>query len=507
MRVVLYSSIFALAFFALSCVKPLDEQQTELPEATNTWLLSSDDDINNYTSFNPVNTYTLFMAKGETEHVQLVINTDSNKELDIVRKADQDAPDFLCRKLAVFDGMEDVLVPCHTKVKPDKKTVKLWLSYTTTLTSKAGSYSDYISLKSETAEYIVKITVTVKDVEIPSTPSIPAVFGINPATFDDTGLSSTEKVAQRKEVSDLLLSYRISPYFCTWIAGTMVLECTSSPYPVTSNECWEYMKDPRFKAVALPSANLSDEELGNMLSKARSEGLLGKAYFYLWDEPTRMEEYEKLRGKADRIHQLAPEAKILTTYYCGPKDGPYKDNLFAVWPILRGATSIFCTGVWSLQGNESRSEMCRTNLQDGEEWWCYVCMSDYPGLAANSAGIPNRMIMLREWKEKSQGFLFWVVNAFSSLSPLSPRSDLPKGDGCLVFPGKPFGVEAPCVSVRLERWRDGAEDYELLVNYENVLGRNAAEDMLKNVYQSPGAFTTNTKYVKSFHKHLIIDVL
>lgn len=147
--------------------------------------------------------------------------------------------------------------------------------------------------------------------------------------------------------------------------------------------------------------------------------------------------------------------------------------------------------------------MCRAKLKNGQEWWQYVCMSDYPGLAFNSSGIANRALMWRCWKERTTGFLYWVVNSFSSMKPLKPRADLPDGDGILVYPGEPFGVDEPCVSVRLERWRDGVEDYDMLEMYALKNGREAAEALLQNVYKNPSSFTDNLKYVTALHSRLV----
>ena len=289
--------------------------------------------------------------------------------------------------------------------------------------------------------------------------------------------------------------------------GYMKTECFSSPYSWDDNKSWDYLKDPRFAAIALPYHGLSDGELGDMLSRAEAEGLLDKAYFYIWDEPTKVDEYRQIHEIADRLHGYAPEARVLTSFYCGPVDGDRAGDFFATFDLLDGATSIFCTSTWALEDSEARSEMCRKKLRDGQEWWSYVCMSLTPGLAQNSTGIPNRVCMWRNWKEQNTGFLYWVVNSFSSMSPLKSRSDLPEGDGILVYPGEPFGVEEPCVSIRLERWRDGAEVYELLKMYEEKNGREAAESLLSNVYKAPQNYTDNIKYVGALKDNLIEGIL
>ena len=39
---------------------------------------------------------------------------------------------------------------------------------------------------------------------------------------------------------------------------------------------------------------------------------------------------------------------------------------------------------------------------------------------------------------------------------------MPHGDGILIYPGDILGCKGPIASARLERWRDGAEEMELL---------------------------------------------
>ena len=69
------------------------------------------------------------------------------------------------------------------------------------------------------------------------------------------------------------------------------------------------------------------------------------------------------------------------------------------------------------------------------------------------------------------------------------------------------GDDKPCVSIRLERWRDGAEDYEMLVMYEKKKGRAATEQLLYNVYKSPTNYTKEVKYVEALKKNLIEGIV
>ncbi len=500
------------ALLVLACSGPVSKNadpavEYQMPAPSCTWMTTSCARLDGIRDTAPTNEINLVMAKGEWEHFQLLIAVEGAENYSVSRIGNETVLDMKCRTIATFDGMEDILVPCDGNVHQNNGEAKLWISFRSHKDAKPGTYVEVLEFRHDTVCVPLKATIKIEDVLVPEVPSIPAVFGINPDMIVFDANDAETKAAARKEVSDLLLEYRISPYFCEWISGTMKLETNSTPYGPSDERMWNYLKDPRFTAIALPSFRLSDDELSAMFDRARREGILEKAYFYIWDEPTTQYQYSQIRQMAERIHKYAPEARVLTTFYCGPTDGPNAGDLFATFEELRGATSIFCTGVWSLQTNEERSAQAAASCKDPEEWWTYVCMGDNPGLAWNVTGIANRAIMWRSWKEGPKGFLFWSVNGFQSVNPLKVRPELPQGDAVLVLPGQEFGYDGLCVSARLERWRDGAEDYELLMQYEKALGRDAALALLGSVYKDPIEYTDNAGDVATFHKHLIQDVL
>lgn len=83
---------------------------------------------------------------------------------------------------------------------------------------------------------------------------------------------------------------------------------------------------------------------------------------------------------------------------------------------------------------------------------------------------------------------------------------MPHGDGILIYPGDIFGVQGPVASARLERWRDGAEEMELLYLLEQRKGREVAEHVLAKVYYSPLDYMEMTDSIPSFRKELILGI-
>lgn len=493
----------ALAALTAACsgeYTALERQLSPTPE--NIWLLTSTDSLS-VGDRTCTNVVELDMARNDVAAFQIVLNGEEIYNWKFVEKQPSEIRHAV-REIAAWNDSEDILVPASDTIRCNGNA-KLWISHATTPQTKPGLYEQILKLQGKSSAQLVKISIRVHDVLVPEIPSIPAVFGINPKNMELEGMDA-EQIAEYKRLwSDLLLNYRISPYFSEWMENSMKVENTSSPYAWNDPRTVEYLKDPRFTAVALPCHSLSDNDLGSMLHTMRNAEVLGKSYFYVWDEPKDYTEYAHVIEAGKRIHALAPDARVMTTFYCGPQEGKRKDDLFAVFDILRGAVDIYVTGVWSLRTSEERADSCRQAVRDHEQWWSYVCMADSPGLSIkDNSRIQNRATLWRSYKEQPKGFLYWVVNSYGLQGAMIPRTGLPHGDGILVLPGKFFGTAEPLVvSARLERWRDGAIDYELLRMVEQQKGRDKALELLAEVYTNPLKQTNSPEAVNSFRKKLL----
>lgn len=52
-------------------------------------------------------------------------------------------------------------------------------------------------------------------------------------------------------------------------------------------------------------------------------------YYYLFNvQPLNLEQYNSIRDMSADIRSYAPDARVLTTYYCGKKLGSEKNNIF-----------------------------------------------------------------------------------------------------------------------------------------------------------------------------------
>lgn len=474
------------------------------------YILPSTENVDSYKNFASDTKISLVMAKAEYEHFQLVFETIPNEEYSICNQQENADLTFNFRKIESINGYDDVLVPTGKQILAQDTIVKLWVTCQSGYNTKPGTYKEQMVLIGKKSKQTIHINVTVYDVELPIKPSIPAAFGIiDKNLHDSTNLKSEEQENIRLKWADLCLNYRINPYFSTWLEKSMKHEAHSSPWKWNDVRTAKFLADERFNRYAIPYHSLQKQELKEMLQTYEEAGILKKAYFYLWDEPVLTSEYQQINDFAQEIHEISPQASVLTTFYCGPKDGKFKDQLFSVFDLWKGNTQIYCMSAWALKTDETKADTCRTLLQNDDEWWTYVCMGPdgkEPNLLLSMTGYQHRAVLWRSWKEKTTGFLYWAVNAFDDMKKLTYRKDLPAGDGVLIYPGELFNCKDPVVSIRLERWRDGIEDYEYLKLLEQKVSRAKAESIFNSIYQSPVEYTNNYTQINKF-RETALDIL
>ena len=338
------------------------------------YLVPSVDKASDFHELQPHNSAALMLARNEAEHIQLVFKGQIGETYTLRRTTKDNGIQYSCRQIMPVYGFDDALVPVEDdKVLLTDTIAKLWITYRTTDKTVPGKYNEQLIIAGNGKQQKIKLDLHVYDVTLPTTPSIPATFGIIEKNLIDS-TSEEQTLKNKLEWAELCLDYRMNPYFSTWLANSMRHEASSSPWKWDNPRTLAFLADPRFNRFAIPYHSLSHDELDGMLQLLEKHQLLDRAYFYLWDEPAYMNEYRLIGQYAREIHSIKPEAKVLTTFYCGPKDGPYKDKLFSVFDLWQGDTQIFAMSAWALQGNEANADTCRSLLKDNEEWWTYVCM-------------------------------------------------------------------------------------------------------------------------------------
>ncbi len=111
-----------------------------------------------------------------------------------------------------------------------------------------------------------------------------------------------------------------------------------------------------------------------------------------------------------------------------------------------------------------------------DEWWygCNYPVNPYPTYHLDDAILTARVFSWMSYEYDVVGNLYWRVNytseenSFGVSESVEDPYDITNlqqktnGEGLLVYPGKPYGINGFVPSIRLVAIRDGMEDYEIL---------------------------------------------
>ncbi|KAH9758636.1 DUF4091 domain-containing protein [Citrus sinensis] len=527
---------------------------TEIPTAdlVHVWCMPSTANVGPQEMPRPLEPINLLAARNERESVQIAlrpkVSWSSSSTAGVVQVQCSDlcsasgdrlvvGQSLMLRRVVPMLGVPDALVPldlpvCQISLIPGETTA-VWVSIDAPSAQPPGLYEGEIIItskadtelssqclgKGEKHRLFMELRNCLDNVEPIEGKPLHEVIS-DTVIEDRFGVrhGSDEWYEALDQHFKWLLQYRISPFFCRWGESMRVLTYTC-PWPADHPKSDEYFSDPRLAAYAVPySPVLSNDGAKDYVRKEiellRKKAHWKKAYFYLWDEPLNMEHYSSVRNMASELRAYAPDARVLTTYYCGPSDAPLGPTPFEsfvkVPKFLRPHTQIYCTSEWVLGNREDLVKDIVTELQpeNGEEWWTYVCMgpSDpHPNWHLGMRGSQHRAVMWRVWKEGGTGFLYWGANCYEKATVPSAeirfRRGLPPGDGVLFYPGEVFSSSRqPVASLRLERILSGLQDIEYLNLYASRYGRDEGLALLEKTgtYQGPERYTI---------EHLPIDVM
>lgn len=220
------------------------------------------------------------------------------------------------------------------------------------------------------------------------------------------------------------------------------------------------------------------------------KGWLGREYVYWFDEPN-TENYPFVREGMEIIHRSAPKiTRFITEHQPGPD--------------IMDITEISCTVIGQLD-----PDIISELVAQGNEFWSYLCCcpkAPYLSLFIDHDDINMRMWLWLSYKFQLKGILVWLANYWNSFTasptgylqdpwedpmsytvgyglPYGKQSGWGNGDGRFFYPpnrdpgdrSKKY-LEGPVPCLRLEKMRDGLEDYEYLL----LLEKAANEDGGKN---------------------------
>lgn len=127
----------------------------------------------------------------------------------------------------------------------------------------------------------------------------------------------------------------------------------------------------------------------------------------------------------------------------------------------------------------------------GEKWW-YGCdwpVPPYPTYHIDDTPLSPRLLSWLQYAYGVTGNLYWRANfwakktdgKFELCDPYSESSYATNGEGKIIYPGKPYGINGFVPSARLFEIRDGIRDYDILKEIERLFEINAKKVGLKAV--------------------------
>jgi hypothetical protein len=147
--------------------------------------------------------------------------------------------------------------------------------------------------------------------------------------------------------------------------------------------------------------------------------------------------------------------------------------------------------------------------EKGKEIWSYVCVTprgQYYNFMVDEEGLRHRRIFWQQYELGATGFLYWSCNWWNDIAdPWTQMNTVmwadvtAFGDGSLLYNGNKVGVDGACGSIRLEAFRDGIEDYDLIMMAKELLG----EKWINKRISRANSTVTTDGYLNSIRTEII----
>ncbi len=411
----------------------------------------------------------------------------------------------------------DALLPFDVAEKYGKTCIEadcnqeLRINVQTKSDTVAGKYTSIVKLTADGEEYEIPLTVTVWDYALPVKNHTKQLFIIDSAHLE---LVEGGGYAHYKRYYDDLLEYRIN--------GSRLPFSLQNDYVMVTADFLEqlrkYYADERISVICLPAfynTEYSDvdyvktEYLFDELIKACiKDGInyLEKAVNYLWilDEPhlsptrtqyckTVLPKFEKLKRKLAKKCREAENGKgLYTQLACSLAKLPNVITSGVNGQILPKTHKEYeITWCPAFPAQDEMVKMWQT-LNKGEKWWygCNWPVPPYPTYHIDDTLLSSRLLSWMQYDYEVTGNLYWRINYWARkkegvLNYVDPYKEstyeTTNGEGMLIYPGKPFGLDTFVSSLRLESVRDGIEDFEALYALDKLMRKNAEQRGVKGL--------------------------
>jgi hypothetical protein len=393
---------------------------------------------------------------------------------------------------------------------PDGEARAIWVSVFVPDTAPPGAYRGAVTVSAEHVSATdVPIELTVHRFALPRSSSIPVTFGIAASAVAKGHHLSAPDDALERRYGVAALRHRLSlhggtmnpPPFKQRPDGEVIVDF--EPYDAEVGPFLDGTADKggpaegaRFTAIDLrvPMRLLGparERFTRAMVEHFKSHGWIDRLFAYAFDEP-RDDRVGDVRSVTERLRVTAPGVPRLVTKELVPE--------------LVGSVDIWCPIINHIEdkpgGKKSPPRSSYDErLRAGEKlWWYQSCMSHgcdivggayftgWPSYVVDAPAVAQRIFEWLTFRYRMGGELYYqTVEAYAQ--GLDPWRDAHvhggNGDGTLFYPGRPDTIggktDIPVESIRLERIRDGLEDYEYLRLHAERYGREATDAIVGSI--------------------------
>ena len=472
-------------------------------------------------------TYVIHMAGNSIENCQFFLAPKADRSFTITLSDFTDGQGntlkakLLREHYVNVNGqmLPDALPPVDgaVEVKGGKSqgfVVKVWAE----TNQPAGLYSATLNITDAATGKVVKtatVYVNVYGFSLSDETALRTAIGMGDwpivASYQNKGMNDVEYWDLYKIYYDFLLENRLCAY--------------RLPYRLDDSRVEEYLNNPRVNSFVINKISDNEAQAHEILS--RNESWLKKGFYYYVDEPTNQGLLDNLAAAGNRLSGTFPGYRQVSPFFTNMNVGEGDQIEF-----MKDYVNIWCTKPFAFTPRDKAiiagTQFMTTSAQDakygtfaermaalakeGHETWLYVCWEPGQPYANWLALGDGTEPVVSVWQCKmtdSVGFLYWdcaywTADPMNDLTPLIGASS--HGDGVLLYSGAAIGSYEPISSHRLENVRLGIQDYQLLTMLEELVGEEAADEMVAMVTTDVVTYPSDDDYLKAVRVLLLEKV-
>lgn len=426
---------------------------------------------------------------------------------------------------AVAGMYPDALLPIEKAVEYGENAIAsgnnqgVYLTFNVPVGQEAGTYTGSLTVTYDGAKKDIPVTLTVHGVTVSQTTHTQSKFNVTFAHYLGE-LNSTQDMLD--SYISVMAEYRISPGLIMFGNDSNYSDESIAAY---ARKAYELLQEnPKMSTFAVPTPTMTDSGTG----LPTLNGSIFEKYLHaiidvalesydahsqtgfdlmsyaictvsIIDEPDLNNTLDRVPGVANQFENAISGSKQYLRAQANEKgiskefadeiegsleDFPLIVSMTTAWaPDEDVADIITSCPLISLYDTAAQRDVYAQQQQR----WIYTCnqpTSPYPTYHIDDTLVSARSLSWMMSEYDITGNFYWAADLYQkyvgsgTYLPIddyygtAERYERANGDGYLLYPGAPYGMDEPLPSLRLEAIRDGAEEYELWYalheNYEKA---------------------------------------